>query len=206
MNLLEFLAEALRYPAPGRDRELRESVGRLDGPDAHAQLDGLDAGAARSALETFIAQVERLDLGAWEELYTRTFDLNPPSAPYLGYQAWGDKYQRGQFLAELSRHQRDAGVDLEGELSDHLVPVLRYLAAVPEPLPRLLQILTPAVQKMRCGVESLDAGSPYLPLLDAVLICADGVMRTAAESVGRPESAGIQLTLSCHPDLTRRQS
>jgi nitrate reductase delta subunit len=199
MHVLELLAQALRYPAPGRELELRDS------------LDGAE-GTARRALEDFIGRVAGMELGGWEELYTRTFDLNPPSAPYLGYQMWGDKYQRGELLAELGRRQREAGIDMEGELPDHLVPVLRYLAAVPEPLPGLVQIVTPGLRKVRAGVESLDSTSPYLPVLDATLECTAAVAQPAGDGAeGTPRPAGtrpvsIQLTMSCHPDLTRRNS
>ena len=52
-----------------------------------------------------------LSLGEWEELHTRTLDLNPPAAPYVGYQIWGDSYQRGAFLAKMNRALVEAGVD-----------------------------------------------------------------------------------------------
>jgi nitrate reductase delta subunit len=78
MGELGVLAEAFRYPAPGHLAALRR------------QTAALPAGAVRSKLETFIEQVAGLSLGEWEELCTRTLDLNPAAPPYVGYAIWGD--------------------------------------------------------------------------------------------------------------------
>jgi nitrate reductase molybdenum cofactor assembly chaperone NarJ/NarW len=138
-------AEALSYPSPARVRAIAAAF----------PLNGTESSG--------------WDIGDWEEHYIRVFDMNPPSAPYLGYQIWGDHYQRGEFMAALTRAQREAGVDTAGELPDHIVPVLRYLAAVRDPLPQVLEILPPALSKIRQGVQTLAPESPYLAVLDHVI-------------------------------------
>jgi nitrate reductase delta subunit len=149
------LAEAFRYPHAGMAAAL-----------ASAQA-ALPEGPIQEAYKAFVEQAARLSLGAWEELYTRTLDLNPPAAPYIGYQAWGDTYERGKFMAKLSRALSDAGVDASGELPDHLVPVLRYLGAAAEPLPELAEVFGPALERMSETLCKADPDNPYLHLLAA---------------------------------------
>ncbi len=148
------LADAFRYPVPGRLAALRDAVGTLP------------ASEIKNALAAFIRDVEPMTLGAWEELHTRTLDLDPPAAPYLGYQMWGDSYQRGAFMVKMNRVLADAGVDKDGELPDHLGACLRYLAATSEPLPELVQVLGPAVDRMLKALSG-QPDSPYIALLQA---------------------------------------
>lgn len=156
MAELAVFAEALRYPAPGRLERLK------------ASLPEVAENQARGDFAAFLKAVESLSLGAWEELHTSTLDLNPEVAPYLGFQMWGDSYKRGNFMSKMSRALGEQGVDTEGELPDHLAPVLRYLDAVAEPLPDLQEILEPALQKMMESLRKKDASNPYMHLLRAI--------------------------------------
>ena len=151
----EIVAQAFCYPAPGRLGWLRDSVAQMP------------AGSAKNALQVFWDGVCELPLGKWEELHTRTLDLNPPAAPYVGFQTWGESYQRGTFLSKLNRELMEAQVDPAGELPDHLIPVLRYLGRAPDPLPDLVAAFDPAVQRMIEGLRKVDPANPYLSLLEA---------------------------------------
>ncbi len=153
---LHVFARALAYPAPGRLEELQRD------------LASLPEGPARRSFGAFLAEVQALSLGQWEELCTRTLDLNPPAAPYVGYQTWGESYQRGVFLAKMSRALWEAGVDTRGELPDHLAPVLTYLARAPQPLPELLEILPPALERLVKTLRATDRDNPYVRLFEAV--------------------------------------
>jgi nitrate reductase delta subunit len=155
MGELAYLAEALRYPAPGRDAALR--AGLREWPDS----------PGKAAMVAFVARLQSLSLAEWEELYTRTLDLDPVIAPYIGFQTWGESYTRGNFMARLSRCMVEAGVEWEGELPDHLVPVLRYLDISPNPAADLVEHVLPAIQKMEALLRKADAGNPYLYLLKA---------------------------------------
>ena len=150
------LAETFCYPRPGRLEHLA------------AGLVEIPPGSAKTALGSFLEKIGCLSLAEWEELCTRTLDLNPPAAPYIGFQVWGESYQRGVFLSEMSREISAAGVDLEGELPDHLIPVLRYLAAVSPPLPKLVEVLDPALQRMLATLRKAEPGNPYIDLFEAV--------------------------------------
>jgi nitrate reductase assembly molybdenum cofactor insertion protein NarJ len=154
-GLLDLLAEAFRYPAPGHLEVLEKGQQQLT------------ASHEKELLRTFLDKIRRLSLGAWEELHTRTLDLNPPAAPYVGFQTWGESYQRGEFLSKMNRALMQAGVDADGELPDHLIPVFRYLALSHDPLPDLVVVLEPALQRMAAALRSADANNPYLDLLEA---------------------------------------
>lgn len=153
-------AQAFRYPAPGRMEGLQAGLQELiDRP-------------LRASYNAFLRKVSQLNLGEWEELYTRTFDLSPAIAPYVGFQTWGESYQRGNFMALMNRELNEYDIDLDGELPDHLVPVLRYLAVAPQPAPELVEILPPALQRMRAVLAKSDPGNPYIHLVDAVMHAA----------------------------------
>jgi nitrate reductase delta subunit len=156
MGTYSFLAEAFRYPAVGRIEWLR------------AQLESLPEGEVRRESAHFLREVEALSLSQWEELYTHSLDLNPAAAPYVGFQVWGESYQRGKFLAQLNRDLHAQGVDLDGELPDHLIPLLRYMDITTDPLPELLEWLSPAIDKMQAALRKSRPGNPYINLLEAV--------------------------------------
>jgi nitrate reductase delta subunit len=161
-NAFALLAEALRYPAPGH-------LAALEGG-----AKALPSGSEKQAMLVFLGKIRRLSLGDWEELHTRTLDLNPPAAPYVGFQTWGESYQRGAFLSKMNRALMEADIDSENELPDHLIPVLRYLAVAPAPVAELLAILEPALRRMLETLRKADAENPYLFVLDAAYaLCKD---------------------------------
>lgn len=129
----------------------------------------LEPGAVQTSLDKFIQAIKALSLGDWEELYTQTFDLSPAVAPYIGFHIWGESYQRGNLMASINRELQTYQIDLEGELPDHLVPVLRYLDVCPEPLPELQESLPPALKRMIAALRKSRSDNPYIHLLEAIL-------------------------------------
>lgn len=160
MSIHLILAEAFCYPYP-------ELLWRLK-----AGLTVAGTSPGRSGLVSFIKKIKALSLSEWEELCTRTLDLSPAAAPYVGFQIWGESYQRGEFMAKLSRDMFELGVNTEGELPDHLVPILRYLDATDQPIPELVENLEPAVKRMYSILREKDKGNPYVSLFEAVLAVA----------------------------------
>lgn len=154
------LALAFRYPSPGQDDRLRDATGSVL------------TGTARRAFARFVTTVTTMPRADWEELYTRTLDLSPLVAPYVGFAVWGETYHRGAFLADLVRAQADAGITHDGELPDHLDPVLRYLAAVDEPLPAVVGALPVASDRLHQTLKSIERGNPYVDLLHALRLAA----------------------------------
>ena len=157
MAIFELLAKTFTYPYPGLLEELEAGLaeaGRVPG---------------RDGLSAFVKQIAKLSLSEWEELCTRTLDLSPAAAPYVGFQVWGESYQRGEFMSKLNRHMYELDIDPAGELPDHMVPVLRYLGVADEPLPELMENFEPAVERMIGILREKDRRNPYISLFEAAL-------------------------------------
>ena len=157
MSIYALLAQALVYPYPGLLDELKAGLAQAE------------KGPARDKAAAFLKQIGRLSLADWEELATRTLDLSPAAAPYVGFQVWGESYQRGAFMAKLNRAMAELDIDPAGELPDHLVPVLRYLAAADPPLPELVGHLKTAVERMIAILREKERDNPYIHVYEAVL-------------------------------------
>ena len=156
MSIYTFLAEAFSYPFSGQIEILNVS------------LEKARNGSKSAVIDKFIQVIEALSLAEREELYTRTLDLSPLTAPYVGYQLWKESYKRGAFMSELNHEMNALGIDKAGELPDHLIPVLRYLDAAPNPLPALLEALPKALKKMRKELKKAEPQNPYRYLLAAI--------------------------------------
>lgn len=150
------IGQCLRYPYPGH------------GDDLTAAVEELPAGTIRRDLERFLSVVLDLPEGRWEELHTATLDLSPQFVPYVGHMAWGESYKRGAFMASLKRQMEDIGVTLNGELPDHLEPILRYLDVAAVPDEELVDVLPGAVAAMAKELKKSDASNPYRHVLAAV--------------------------------------
>ncbi|MGK0617852.1 molecular chaperone TorD family protein [Meiothermus cerbereus] len=153
--LLQTLALAYQYPKPGSTKALWD------------ELQDLPRSRAKNLLERFLKAISELKLAEREELYTRTLELTPLTAPYVGYAVYGEDYRRGRFMAELNAEYAALGIETAGEIPDHLIPILRYLAVATEPLPELLQLLEPALHQMMHTLKTLEPKNPYLLLLEA---------------------------------------
>ncbi len=172
MNINLLLAEAFRYPQPGLLEQLE------------AGLTEAGKGSARNGLAAFVKKIGALSLSDWEELCTRTLDLSPAAAPYVGFQIWGESYQRGEFMAKLNRAMAEQDIDPEGELPDHLVPILRYLAVTDQPIPELIENFETAVQRMIAVLREKDKSNPYIDLFGATLKSAP--VSTIKKAEGQP--------------------
>jgi len=167
MDSLLLLSQALRYPFPGHIDELSTQTASLNGQPGSKDF------------AKFLAQLQPLSLTEQEELHTRTLDLSPLAAPYVGYQIWGESYKRGEFMADLSREMKANQIDLEGELPDHLRPVLQYLTTSSAPLPELIEVLDQAVKAMHKSLKKTEDNNPYLFLFDAIAVACKSLQIAA---------------------------
>lgn len=140
----------------------------LEYPDAN-----WDAKTARCAsdatLDEFRSGVAKLSLNDLQELYTRTFDLNPVCALEVGYHLFGENYKRGEFLANLRETEAPFELGQEQQLPDYLPVLLRLLTKLEDEELRaslIAECLIPALGKMLRSLEQTD--NPYRYLLRAV--------------------------------------
>ncbi len=157
MHVAEVIALGFDYPAPGSLEVFAEAV------------ESSTHGVVKRHLGRFVDELQTLSIGEWEELHTSTLDLTPLFVPYVGHVAWGENYRRGAFMADLNAAMRETGVDLNGELPDHIAPLLRYLSVAPEPLDDLIQELPGAVETMAKTLTKASAKNPYRHLMAAAV-------------------------------------
>ncbi len=119
----ELFAELLEYPQESPVdmlAECRALTGTVP-PDAGAKL------------AEFQAFAEEATLGRLQEEYTRAFDMDESHSLYVGYHLLGETYKRSALLLELKQRCRAHGIEVAGELADHLPVVLRLLATCEDP-------------------------------------------------------------------------
>jgi len=169
---LEALAAVLTYPGDGYRRH-------VDG--CAAVLAGFSAEAA-GEMAAFAEEVADLQREELEELYTRTFDLDPASCLDLGWHLYGEAYERGRFLVRIRGLLREHGVRENGELPDHLTNVLPLLGHMDlQPASELArEAVLPALRAMREALEKAD--NPYCHVLAAARsLVTERWMEPAAE-------------------------
>ena len=152
------LAYALGYPGEYFDEQLKEALERVR----------CDAPEAAERLAAFQAVVEPMSPEQREELYTRTFDINPTCSLEIGWQLFGEEYHRGALLVRLRGELRRHGIEESTELPDHLTHVLSLLDRMePDEAQSFADCcVIPALDKMLAAFEEKD--NPYGDVLLAV--------------------------------------
>ncbi len=154
-------AEILEYPTHSLYECFEECI---------SVLSSLKSEAAK-IMKDFQSHLARMSLAQMQEMYTRTFDLQPACYPYLGHHLFGEDYRRGSFMAGLMRHYRSYDFSPGRELPDHIAVILRFLAQYSgskENEEIVPECLIPAVEKMLSGLK--DKGNPYNGVLQALLV------------------------------------
>ncbi len=113
-DFYQALASLLTYP----DTQYRQRV------ESSLHLAGSEC---RSLLEKFAQSIEGLEVWELEELFTRTFDMNPVCSLELGWHLFGENYERGLLLVRIREELRRFGIHESAELPDHLTHVLELL-------------------------------------------------------------------------------
>jgi nitrate reductase delta subunit len=111
-----------------------------------------------------------LPLAELQELYTRTFDLNPVCALEIGYHLFGENYKRGIFLANLRATEAPFALGQEEELPDYLPVLLRLLPCLEDDeLSSALvhECLVPALKKMLAPLQ--ERANLYRHLLELLI-------------------------------------
>lgn len=121
------------------------------------------------SMPEFIDAIQKLSRSDLQELYTRTFDLNPACALEIGYHLFGESYKRGEFLANLRETEAPFDLGQANQLPDYLPVLLRLLTKLDDEDLRVSLIgecLIPALEKMLASLK--DSVVPYRFLLEAV--------------------------------------
>ncbi len=111
------VARLLAYPDDQLDPHL----------DAAQELVAAQVPDACAPLRQFRDALRSLPPADREELYTRTFDINPACALEIGWHLFGEEYHRGALLVRLREELRRHGIPEGAELPDHLLYVLPLL-------------------------------------------------------------------------------
>ena len=173
MDLFDRLADLFVYPVAGYRTRFDLALESLESVDQ----------AAAEKLAPLARTVSTLSQEDLEELYTRTFDINPSCTLEIGWQLFGEDYNRGSFLVHMRERMRDLGVEEGSELPDHLMHVLPTLGRMaPEEAETFAQsFLQPAIDKM---LEAFaDPENPYRGTLEALrdhLVTRFGVSEVVA--------------------------
>lgn len=132
----------------------------------HERLEEMEAGAAEE-FKQFLDFIKDFSLEQLEEVFTRTFDLNPVSSPELGWHLFGEDYNRGLFLAKMRRELKKAGIEESKELPDHISHALQLLERMETDKAEefTTSCVLPALKKMLRGFEGKENG--FEPLVRA---------------------------------------
>jgi nitrate reductase delta subunit len=152
------LAKALTYPDAaylGTLEQCREALQDLC-PESAAHV------------AAFAERVAGTSLAELEELYIRTFDLNPLGALDLGWQLFGEEYNRGLFLVKLRTLMHQFHLADTAELPDHITHVLAILARMDDEaaVDFATACVIPAMRKVLDGVPK---DNPYRGLVEAAM-------------------------------------
>lgn len=140
-NSYESLAALFSYPDEEFHLHAEECLRAMDGEPAEAA----------AQLREFCAATQGLTTEELQELFTRTFDLNPMCTLEIGWQLYGEDYQRGEFLVKMRQQLREHDLRESGELPDHLSHALTLLGKLDadDAAGFATRYLLPAIDKMR---------------------------------------------------------
>lgn len=135
---------------------------------ADSSVDGIRYEEVLGHCDAFLAATGAMDVAELEELFTRTFDINPVCSLELGWHLYGETYQRGSFLVSMRETLRALEIPESTELPDHLSHALSAVGRMDEGEARAFvnQYLLPALRKMLEGFAS--STNPFEHVLRAV--------------------------------------
>lgn len=181
-QLYDALASLLTYPEAPFDERLTACRLALDGRGQEAF----------APLQHFIDAAQGMTIEDLQELYTRTFDLNPVCSLELGWQLFGENYSRGEFLVEMRQTLRRLDVPESTELPDHLTHALAAFGRMEESEANRFasMFLLPALAKMVGGLDGKDC--PYTSVLQSI---RQMIGVTHPTALAEKKSAALSLAL-----------
>lgn len=157
----QLFAEILDYPGRAISQAIKQCLAILQ----------VECREAAVKLEDFEIASTASKLSDLQELYTKSFDLQPDCTFNMSYHLFGDDRRRSMFLAELKGIYESNGFQAGNELPDHLCLILRFigLKGPGEQTNELAEeCVVPALRRMLSTLKPED--NPYRRALEALLI------------------------------------
>jgi len=155
------LSRLLVYPS-GDHRERLDRAGK-----AIATLSEIPTEIG-TKIQEFATATQDLTTAELEELYTRTFDINPISSLEVGWHLHGETYERGAFLVSMRSLLYRLHIEESTELPDHLSHVLQALGRM-DPLEGSSFISTNVLKALDKMIEGFsEDSSPYENVLTSL--------------------------------------
>jgi nitrate reductase delta subunit len=193
---LEQLAVVLDYPTPAVPQQVDECLLQLWAlADKDAAL-----GKAVDCMRAFVACPALAEgHSRLEELYLQTFEMNPTRTLDLGWQLFGEDYNRGLFLVKLRQEMRRLDIPETSELPDHATQVLRLIARMePEKAEKfVLPCVLPALKK---SWAAIDAECAYRFPVEAALRLLATRYGVALEDISSEGDSIADLRRDCSQD------
>ena len=173
-QVYDHLGEILSYPGP---------IFRKNLEACWARLVVANGAAAAACLWDLLEATREMSTRDLQELYTRTFDLNPVCSLDVGWHLYGEAYERGRFLVRMREMLRQVGVAEGKELPDHLTAVLPALGrlAPDEAAAFTSAYVLPALRRMLEGLSGKD--NPYEKALAAVRLLLEETVKAPGGAV-----------------------
>jgi nitrate reductase delta subunit len=185
--LYDRLAALLRYP----------DAAYLGAVDTCCQALAATEPGVGAYVERFAAGVRGMRVADLEELFTHTFDINPLCSLEVGWQLFGEQYERGTFLVRMRQEMRRLELPESTELPDHLTHVLAVLGRMdPERADDFATAcVLPAVKRMCTALSGKE--NPYGHALGAIrtfLVARHGA--ALAEEDARASESGDRTSIA----------
>jgi nitrate reductase molybdenum cofactor assembly chaperone NarJ/NarW len=136
---------------------------------------GLSHGNAVNHCDKFLEYLRSADLLVLQEVYTRSFDLNPKMALHLSFHKFGDGKERGFALADLAGRYQQAGYECaNGELPDFLPLILEFVSfGDVQETSGLISEYREVIKELHRGL--LQEDNPYADLFALIVELSDGL-------------------------------
>lgn len=176
---LDAIAAVLEYPGADLAQRAFECAAHLD----HL-AETVPASVEGARLLRAFAEHPAIGMGAshMEELYLQTFEMNPVRTLDLGWQLFGEDYNRGLFLVKVRQELRRAGIPETTELPDHATQVLKLVGRMEAEQAQDFgtSCVLPALAKTYTGIGG---DCPYRLPVEAALHVLAGFCGVAFEDV-----------------------
>jgi len=143
----QLLSELFKYP----DEKYLEKIihcEKLISQNYHTAIDNFSI---------FSKYMSNANLDEREEIYTKTFDVQPICYLDLGYVIFGEDYKRGAFLLHMQTEQQKINNDCGTDLPDNISNVFSLISKSEDQLfinELVSEIVIPAVKKIISEFES----------------------------------------------------